>query len=140
MARNNPYRSHCPINYTQEVLGDRWSLLIIRDMLFQNKHYYNEFLKSDEKISTNILADRLAKLEQNGIINSRWDEQNLSKKIYTLSAKGIDLMPILFEMIEWGMKYNDRTIVPPEFKKQLQADKPGFLQLMMQQASKQLLN
>jgi len=137
MAKKSRYRSNCPINYTQEILGDKWSLLIIRDMMFMGKCYYSEFLKSDEKISTNILADRLAKLEHNGIVSSRLDEQNYSKKIYSLTEKGIDLMPILFEMIEWGLKYNDQTIVPPEFKKQIQSDKDGFLKYLMQAVRKQ---
>lgn len=137
MQKKSRYRSNCPINYTQEILGDKWSLLIIRDMMFMGKRYYSEFLKSDEKISTNILADRLGKLEDNGIVSSRLDEQNYSKKIYSLTEKGIDLMPILFEMIEWGLEYNDKTIVPPEFKKQIQADKAGFLKYLMQAVRKQ---
>ena len=103
--------------------------------MFFGKKYYGEFLNSEEKISTNILADRLVKLERNGLISKAIDEQNHSKKIYSLTPKGIELMPALFEMISWGQKHNDKTTVPPEFLKRMRLDKESFLNELMQVVS-----
>ena len=80
------YRSHCPINFAQEIFGDKWSLLVIRDLMFKGKKYYGEFLASDEKISTNILADRLEKLEADGLITKSIDNANNSKKTLCLNT------------------------------------------------------
>ena len=121
------YRSHCPINFAQEIFGDKWSLLIIRDLMFKGKKYYGEFLGSDEKISTNILADRLEKLEADGLITKAIDNENNAKKIYALTQKGIDLLPMLLEMITWSAKYDDETGTPAEFIQQLQEDKESLI-------------
>lgn len=121
------YRSHCPINFAQETFGDKWSLLVIRDLMFKNKKYYGEFLASDEKISTNILADRLEKLELNGLVKKAIDKDNNSKKIYSLTQKGIDLMPLLLEMIAWAAKYDRKTEAPAEFIVRLNEDKAGLI-------------
>ncbi|PCJ53798.1 MAG: transcriptional regulator [Planctomycetota bacterium] len=121
------YRSHCPINFSQEIFGDKWSLLIIRDIMFKGKRYYGEFLNSEEKISTNILADRLEKLEDNKIIIKVSDVNNLSKFIYTLTDKGIDLLPLLLEMIVWGAKHDKQTKAPPEFINRFISDKESLI-------------
>jgi len=120
------YRSHCPINVAQETFGDKWSLLIIRDLMFKGKKYYSEFLNSDEKISTNILADRLVKLEMNRLISREIDKENNSKYIYRLTKKGVDLLPMLLEMIEWSAKYDKKTETPTEFTKRLKEDKESL--------------
>jgi len=86
-------------------LGDKWTLLIIRDLMFKGKRTYGEFLQSEEKIATNILADRLLILEKNGIVDKRAFPGNKVKNLYQLTPKGIDLMPILFEIILWGDEY-----------------------------------
>lgn len=125
------YRSTCPINTTQELLGDKWSLLVVRDIMFMGKKYYGEFLNSPEKISTNILADRLVKLEDAGVITKTTDKDNLSKYIYTLTTKGIDLMPMLFEMIAWGDKYITPSKLPKEFLRRLKSDKENLLREFM---------
>jgi len=109
------YKSHCPINYAQETFGDRWSLLIIRDLMFKDKRSYGDFLNSEEKISTNILANRLEKLEMQKLITKIPDPDNRSKNIYTLTQKGIELMPMLLEMIAWSAKYDDKTEAPQKF-------------------------
>lgn len=128
MKVNKPkYRSHCPINFAQETFGDKWSLLIIRDLVFMGKRYYGEFLKSEEKISTNILADRLEKLEMEGLITKKMDQNNNSKNIYTLTDKGIDLIPMLLEMIVWGAKYDDDTDAPSEFINRVETDKESLI-------------
>jgi len=124
---NRKFRSHCPINFAQEIFGDKWSLLIIRDLMFKGKRYYGEFLLSDEKISTNILADRLEKLEADGLITKAIDDKNNSKKIYALTQKGMDLLPMLLEMIAWSAKYDDQTEAPAEFIQKLEDDKESLM-------------
>lgn len=101
-------RSGCPLNYGLEIFGDKWSLLIIRDMMFFGKRYYREFLTSDEGISTNILADRLTLLEREGIIAKRQDGNHKQKLIYSLTEKGIDLVPIIGEIGLWSDHYANK--------------------------------
>lgn len=121
------YRSHCPINFAQETFGDKWSLLVIRDLMFKGKKYYGDFMASDEKISTNILADRLEKLEINGLVMKKVDEENNAKKVYSLTQKGIDLMPMLLDMIAWAAKYDNQTEAPKEFITRLKNDKEALI-------------
>jgi DNA-binding HxlR family transcriptional regulator len=100
-------RSGCPLNASVEVLGDRWSLLILRDMMLRGYSTFNEFLHSDEKIATNILADRLRRLECYGIITTERDPADGRKMIHTLTAKGIDLAPVLAEMVLWAARHEE---------------------------------
>jgi len=102
----------CPITFALDIFGDKWSLIILRDLLFKQKKYYGEFLNSDEKISTNILANRLSKLESEGIITKTRDMQNLSRFIYHLTQKGKELLPLMLEIIEWSTKYDPQPDVP----------------------------
>jgi len=96
----------CPIAYALGIFGDKWSLIILRDIVFKGKKYYGEFLASPEKISTNILASRLIKMESEGLISKTQDKQNLSKYIYQLTHKGKDLLPVMLDMVDWSIKYN----------------------------------
>ncbi len=98
-------KSYCPQNLTLEVIGDRWTLLIIRDMMFNNKRYFREFLQSKEKIASNILSHRLKLLEEEGIVFKQSDAQHKQKIRYSLTEKGIDLLPILIENARWSLKY-----------------------------------
>lgn len=98
-------KSDCPINFALEIFGDRWTLLIIRDLLFEKKRYYREFLKSDEGIATNTLADRLVMLEKEGIITKQPDRTHKQKIVYSLTEKGIDMVPIIIEMGYWSLKH-----------------------------------
>ena len=98
---NNP-RSHCPMNLALEIFGDKWTLLIVRDILIEGKRHFREFLASDESISTNILTDRLLQLEQNGILTHRPDSSHKQKKVYCLTAKGIELFPVLLAIAKWS--------------------------------------
>ncbi len=98
-------RSECPISFALDIFGDKWSLLIIRDIMFFGKNTYGDFAKSDEKIATNILADRLAILENIGILTKKEHPESKAKYFYKLTTKGIDLMPILMEIIVWSDKY-----------------------------------
>lgn len=98
-------RSYCPQNLTLEVIGDKWTLLIIRDMMLNNKRYFREFLHSKEKIASNILSNRLRSLEEEGIIVKQVDVNHKQKIRYSLTEKGIDLLPILIENARWSLKY-----------------------------------
>jgi DNA-binding HxlR family transcriptional regulator len=100
-------RSACPLNASVEMLGDRWSFLILRDMMLRGYRAFNEFLHSDEKIATNILADRLRRLAFYGIIETERDPADGRKMIYTLTAKGIDLAPVLTEMVLWAARHEE---------------------------------
>ena len=102
-------RSNCRVSFALDVLGDKWTLLIIRDLMLRGKSYYGDFLNSEEKIATNILADRLQVLEHQGIITKSRDEQVRTKYRYRLTRKGLDLLPILVEMMLWGSKYAPKT-------------------------------
>jgi DNA-binding HxlR family transcriptional regulator len=100
-------RSGCPLNASVEMLGDHWSLLILRDMMLRGYQTFNEFLHSDEKIATNILTDRLRRLESYGIISSQQDPADGRKLIYLLTVKGIDLAPVLTEMVLWAARHEE---------------------------------
>ncbi len=103
---DDAHRSGCPINLTLEVVGDRWSLLVIRDMIFGNRRHFRELLlKSEEGISSNILADRLKTLVEQGIITRTDDPTHKQKGIYSLTEQGIALLPVLAQMAAWGRKY-----------------------------------
>jgi DNA-binding HxlR family transcriptional regulator len=102
-------KSLCPVNQYLEVFGDKWTLLIIRDMMFVGKRYFNELRVSDEKIASNILTDRLNKLEASGIIIKTKDSKHKQKNIYTLTEQGIDLMPIIIQMASWSLVHRKLT-------------------------------
>ena len=123
-------RSGCPLNASVEILGDRWSLLIIRDMMLRGSRTYKEFLESYEGIATNILADRLGKLEAHGIITAERDPSDGRKLIYLLTAKGIDLAPVLTEMVLWAAAHEDTG--NQALVRQMQKDKEQFLAAVRQ--------
>ena len=100
-------RSGCPLNASVEMLGDRWSLLIIRDMMVRGYRTFKEFLSSNEHIATNILADRLRRLESYGIVTTQPDPSDGRKLHYLLTAKGMDLAPVLTEMVLWAAAHED---------------------------------
>jgi DNA-binding HxlR family transcriptional regulator len=118
-------RSECPLNASVEMLGDRWSLLIIRDMMLRGFRTYKEFMECYERIATNILADRLRKLVAHGIVTAEPDASDGRKLTYLLTAKGIDLAPVLMEMVLWAAGHEDtgnQALVG-----QMRADKEKFL-------------
>lgn len=119
------WRSGCPLNASVEILGDRWSLLIIRDMMLRGFRSYKEFLSSYEKIATNILADRLRNLEAHGIIESQNDPQDGRKLIYQLTKKGIELAPVLTEMVLWAGAHEETQNRP--LIELMRKDKSKFL-------------
>jgi DNA-binding HxlR family transcriptional regulator len=123
-------RSGCPLNASVEMLGDRWSLLILRDMMLRGFQSYKEFLESYEGIATNILADRLRKLEAHGIITAERDPSDGRKLMYSLTPKGIDLAPVLTEMVLWAAKHEETG--NQALVRQMQKDKQQFLAAIRQ--------
>lgn len=98
-------KSNCPINCALEIIGDQWTLLIIRDMAVLKKRNYQDFLTSEENISTNILADRLKKMLEVGLITKKTDAINKKKINYKLTSMGIDLIPVLISIATWSNKH-----------------------------------
>jgi len=120
-------RSDCPISSSLDIWGDKWSLLIVRDLIFSMQCTYGDFLKSEEKIATNILATRLQMLELNGIVTKLNHPDSKAKVLYQLTQKGIDLLPIMIEIHLWADKY---STIPPERNeiiKELKNNKEAFL-------------
>jgi DNA-binding HxlR family transcriptional regulator len=104
---NSAHRSGCPVSTSLEVLGDRWSLLIIRDLMVRGYHTFKEFRQAGEGIATNILTDRLRKLEKAGIVSTEADERDRRKINYRLTEKGIDLAPVMLELLVWGARHHE---------------------------------
>jgi DNA-binding HxlR family transcriptional regulator len=104
MRRDQP-RSFCPINLSLEVFGDAWTLLILRDMMFGGKRHFRELLQSDERIATNILTDRLKTLVERGLVTRADDPTHKQKAVYSLTEKGIALLPILVQIGAWGSRH-----------------------------------
>ena len=102
-------RSSCPVSCALDILGDKWTLLVIRDILFLQKQYFQDFLESPEKIASNILSDRLKKLEECNIVLRQRDPDNARRIIYTLTDKGLDLSPAILELLRWGAKHDPES-------------------------------
>lgn len=120
-------RSDCPISSSLEMWGDKWSLLIIRDLMLKRECTYGDFLKADEKIATNILASRLQHLVETGIIAKKDHPDSKLKALYHLTEKGIDLIPLIVEINLWGEKY---LSIPEERKnlvEKIKKDKEKFI-------------
>ncbi|MCT8334257.1 helix-turn-helix transcriptional regulator [Leptospira sp. 85282-16] len=133
-------RSECPLSCSLDIFGDKWSLLIIRDMMFFNKSTYGDFLKSEEGIATNILAARLQSLEENELIKKTEHPESKAKVLYKLTNKAIELLPILVEIQLWADKYFD---IPAEIKSQLKEVKKGkeeFIKVMTRNLKRQTTN
>jgi len=120
------HRSGCPVSVSLEILGDRWSLLIIRDLMVRGGRTFKDFLESGEGIATNILADRLKKLASAGILRSEADKCDRRKVSYRLTEKGIDLAPVLLEMLIWGARH-ERTGAPCAFIGNLEKNRDQIL-------------
>lgn len=123
---NPKRRSGCPLNASVEMLGDRWSLLIIRDMMLLGRRTFKEFLGSYERPASNILADRLRRLEACGIIRAERDPSDGRKLIYLLTNKGMDLAPVLTEMVLWAGKHEETENQP--LIRLMQKNKRKFLE------------
>ena len=126
-------RSECPISSSLDVWGDKWSLLIIRDLMLKNGCTYGDFLKADEKIATNILASRLLNLEENGLIQKLNHPDSKAKVLYKLTQKGIDLLPILVEMNLWADKYYTVAEDRKAAIAQMKANKAEFIEAALKE-------
>jgi len=109
MNTSTTHRSHCGVSCALDILGDKWSLLIVRDIVFLHKKTFKDFVASHEHIATNILADRLKKLEANGILLKKKAPHNHKVNYYSLTEKGVALLPILLELISWSHDHLDNT-------------------------------
>lgn len=120
-------RSDCPISRTLDILGDKWTLLILRDMLFKGFHFYNEILNSEEGIATNILSDRLKMLEEKQILASRPYPKLKTKKEYRITNLGISLVPLILEMLVWGTIFDESTVVLPGIVQRFNSDRENLI-------------
>ncbi|XDD46434.1 winged helix-turn-helix transcriptional regulator [Leptospira sp. WS39.C2] len=133
-------RSECPVSSSLDIFGDKWSLLIIRDMMFFNKSTFGDFTKSPEGIATNILTTRLQNLEEHKLIEKLEHPTSKAKVLYRLTNEGIDLLPIIIEIQLWADKYMD---LPNEIKAQIKEakkDKNEFIKVMTKKLKKQITN
>jgi DNA-binding HxlR family transcriptional regulator len=123
-------RSNCPINYSLELVGDAWSLLIIRDIVYFGKHTYGEFIASKEGIARNILAHRLAQLTDNGILIKSPHPDDGRKEMYKLTEKGLGLIPILLDMAEWGSQHYTESDAPQSWLALVRHDRNRMIVLI----------
>lgn len=128
-------RSHCPVSLALEAIGDRWSLLILRDLIIRGKRRYQEFLSSEEGISTNILADRLVRLEQQGLISKSDDQDDKRQFRYFPTQKALDLLPVIFAMGRWSFKYSPDVDRAHPFFQRMQAGERAFMRQILSQFS-----
>lgn len=119
-------RSGCPISIALELLGDAWSLLIVRDLMFKGRRTFNEFLAGGEGIATNILTDRLRRLACAGIVTTRPDPDDRRRVLYTLTPKGLDLAPVLVELVLWSAAH-EQTDAPASVVRQMRKDRAAFI-------------
>jgi DNA-binding HxlR family transcriptional regulator len=136
MPKNNK-RSDCPVSCSLDVWGDKWSLLIIRDLMNAKQCTYGDFLKSPEGIATNILASRLLTLEENGVIEKLSHPDSKAKVLYKLTLKGIDLLPIMLEINLWAEKYFSIPAQQKAMLKEVKKDKAAFIKSMTKELEKQ---
>lgn len=121
------HRTDCPVAFALDAVGDRWTMLIIRDIILKGSETYGEFLDAGESIATNILADRLRDMEASGVLTKTRDPENHRRNIYRLTAKGWDLAPIVIEMVLWGAKYDPDTIARKTIIARIKKDRKGFI-------------
>jgi DNA-binding HxlR family transcriptional regulator len=119
-------RSLCPLNVSLEILGDRWTLLIVRDLMLKGRNTFREFLDGGENIASNVLADRLTQLEAHGIVERRPNVGDGRSHIYRLTEKGIELAPVLLEMIVWAAQH-EQTAAPPSEVRRMVKNRDAYL-------------
>lgn len=123
----NIKRSDCPISSALDIWGDKWSLLIIRDLMLFKECTYGSFLKSSERIATNILASKLQHLKENGIIEKLEHPDSKAKVLYKLTPKGVDILPLMIEISLWNEKYYPMTAERKAILKEVKKDKEGYI-------------
>lgn len=133
-------RSNCPVSCSLDLWGDKWSLLIVRDLMLLKQCTYGDFLKSDEKIATNILASRLQTLEENEIIIKSDHPDSKAKVLYKLTQKGIDLLPLMIEINLWAEKYFTLPVERKAMLKEIKKDKEAFIKTTTKDLKKAAAN
>ena len=120
-------RSDCPISFGLDIFGDKWTLLILRDLLLRGKSKFGEFLDSEEAIASNILTDRLTRLEASGLIINARDKHDRRQSLYRATKAGTELLPVLVELAYWGASHDPKTGAPKEFVKAYRTDRSRLL-------------
>jgi DNA-binding HxlR family transcriptional regulator len=128
MRRNQAQqpRSGCPIGLALDLIGDPWTLLVVRDLMFKGAKTFQDFLDAGEGIATNVLSDRLARMEANGIVSKERDPHDARRFVYRLTTKGTDLAPVLVDLILWSTRYA-KTDAPPDVMRVMRNDRDGFI-------------
>ena len=126
-------RSHCPIAFALEIFGDRWTLLVLRDLLLRAKSRYKEFLASEEGIATNVLAERLRRLEEERLVTKSRPSGGGRQFVYRPTAKALDLLPVLLEISCWSAKYDPLTAAPPAVVRRIRKNRGSFIRQIRQQ-------
>lgn len=127
---NGTGKSHdsgCPVAHGLDTFGDRWTLLVLRDMILHGKRRYGELLEADEGIATNILADRLKHLEAEGVVTRVRDPENRRSYLYGLTEKGLSLIPVIFEIIKWSASYFPMNAARKRLLKRINEDSAGLV-------------
>ena len=122
-----PRRSDCPISNVLDFVGDKWSLLVLRDLMFFGKRSFSDLQSSDEGVATNILSNRLERMEKDGLITKQTDAADKRRKVYALTRAGKDMLPILLEMIVWSGKYDPNTNAPKRLLQRAKSDRENLI-------------
>jgi len=130
VVKRTDRKSNCPVNSALEVVGDPWSLLVVRDIVFYGKHTYGEFLASEERITTSVLADRLARLVSAGILSKQRDPADRRRESYSLTGKGLALIPVLVELANWGVRHDPEVTENPLWTSKAETDRTGLYKLI----------
>jgi DNA-binding HxlR family transcriptional regulator len=120
-------RSSCPIACALDLVGDKWTLVVLRDIVMVRRRYFQELLASNEGIASNILASRLKQLEAAGMITRRRDPAEPKRVIYEATERALDLLPVMIELMRWSMKYDPTTVAPAHLVRRLAEDRDGFI-------------
>ena len=123
-------RSLCPVSSALDIIGDKWSLLIVRDLVFEGKNTYGQYLRGEEGIATNILADRLEWLEQTGIIKRLPHPDGRTKSTFKLTARGADLIPLIVDMVIWSDKHLEISAQARQMAKAIRADRDAVIGML----------
>lgn len=119
-------KSRCPVNFALEVVGDPWSLLVVRDIVFYGKHTFGEFLASEERIATSVLADRLGGLVKAGVLDRYRDPTDRRRAYYALTDKGLSLVPVLVELAHWGVGQDPQAMADPVWVERVRGDRASL--------------
>lgn len=129
-VKRSDRNAHCPVNVALETVGDPWSLLVVRDLVFYGKRTFGEFLGSEERITTSVLTDRLTTLVRTGILDKHRSSTDRRRECYALTEKGLALVPVLVELANWGVSYGPEVVSNPLWVRKAQVDRLGLYDLI----------